>query len=141
MFCFVKDIAAADNAPTHPIVLPSTSQCSTMSSSILQTKLVTWPDRCHSSSLFIVSQTGSSLTVLSLSKVLSCFLIVFLTKAFEEAIAELDTLGEESYKDSTLIMQLLRDNLTLWTSDMQQVTYSPSTFLNFKVILKLFFQS
>ena len=30
--------------------------------------------------------------------------------------AELDTLSEESYKDSTLIMQLLRDNLTLWTS-------------------------
>lgn len=25
--------------------------------------------------------------------------------------AELDTLSEESYKDSTLIMQLLRDNL------------------------------
>ncbi|KAK4365165.1 hypothetical protein RND71_016523 [Anisodus tanguticus] len=40
-------------------------------------------------------------------------------QAFDEAIAELDTLGEESYKDSTLIMQLLRDNFTLWTSDMQ----------------------
>lgn len=40
--------------------------------------------------------------------------------AFDEAIAELDTLGEDSYKDSTLIMQLLRDNLTLWTSDMQE---------------------
>jgi len=39
--------------------------------------------------------------------------------AFDDAIAELDTLSEESYKDSTLIMQLLRDNLTLWTSDMQ----------------------
>ncbi|VDK58722.1 unnamed protein product [Anisakis simplex] len=38
-------------------------------------------------------------------------------KAFDEAIAELDTVNEESYKDSTLIMQLLRDNLTLWTSD------------------------
>lgn len=37
--------------------------------------------------------------------------------AFDEAIAELDTLNEDSYKDSTLIMQLLRDNLTLWTSD------------------------
>merc|ERR1711963_1348419 len=39
--------------------------------------------------------------------------------AFDDAIAELDTLSEESYKDSTLIMQLLGDNLTLWTSDMQ----------------------
>jgi len=38
-------------------------------------------------------------------------------QAFDEAIAELDTLNEESYKDSTLIMQLLRDNLTLWRSD------------------------
>ena len=37
--------------------------------------------------------------------------------AFDDAIAELDTLSEESYKDSTLIMQLLRDNLTLWTSE------------------------
>ena len=39
--------------------------------------------------------------------------------AFDEAIAELDSLSEESYRDSTLIMQLLRDNLTLWTTDMQ----------------------
>jgi 14-3-3 protein epsilon len=39
-------------------------------------------------------------------------------QAFDDAIAELDTLSEDSYKDSTLIMQLLRDNLTLWTSDM-----------------------
>ncbi|KAJ8491819.1 hypothetical protein OPV22_013540 [Ensete ventricosum] len=39
-------------------------------------------------------------------------------EAFDEAISELDTLSEESYKDSTLIMQLLRDNLTLWTSDI-----------------------
>lgn len=41
-------------------------------------------------------------------------------QAFDDAIAELDTLSEESYKDSTLIMQLLRDNLTLWTSDTHE---------------------
>jgi len=43
-------------------------------------------------------------------------------QAFDDAIAELDTLSEDSYKDSTLIMQLLRDNLTLWTSDMSNET-------------------
>merc|ERR1712051_860853 len=39
--------------------------------------------------------------------------------AFEDAIAELDNVAEDSYKDSTLIMQLLRDNLTLRTSDQE----------------------
>jgi len=37
-------------------------------------------------------------------------------KAFDDAIKQLDELSEDSYKDSTVIMQLLRDNLTLWTS-------------------------
>ncbi|KAG9144290.1 hypothetical protein Leryth_016941 [Lithospermum erythrorhizon] len=41
-------------------------------------------------------------------------------QAFDEAIAELDSLNEDSYKDSTLIMQLLRDNLTLWTSELPE---------------------
>lgn len=40
-------------------------------------------------------------------------------EAFDDAIADLDTLDEEEYKDATLIMQLLRDNLTLWTQDEQ----------------------
>ncbi|KAJ7256985.1 14-3-3 domain-containing protein [Mycena rebaudengoi] len=40
-------------------------------------------------------------------------------QAFDHAIAEFDTLSERSYDDSTLIMQLLRDTLTLWTLDMQ----------------------
>jgi len=38
-------------------------------------------------------------------------------EAFDAAIQKLDSLTDDSYKDSTLIMQLLRDNLTLWTSE------------------------
>merc|ERR1712173_133013 len=39
-----------------------------------------------------------------------------LAGGFDDADEKLDTLNDASYKDSTLIMQLLRDNLTLWTS-------------------------
>uniref|UniRef100_A0A914C234 14-3-3 domain-containing protein n=1 Tax=Acrobeloides nanus TaxID=290746 RepID=A0A914C234_9BILA len=42
---------------------------------------------------------------------------VLAKQAFDDAVTELDTLSEDSYKDSTLIMQLLRDNLTMWSSD------------------------
>jgi len=40
-------------------------------------------------------------------------------EAFDQAIQKLDSLDDASYKDSTLIMQLLRDNLTLWTSESE----------------------
>ena len=39
--------------------------------------------------------------------------------AFEDGIAELDNVQEDSHTDSILIMRLLRDNLTLWTSDQE----------------------
>jgi 14-3-3 protein epsilon len=48
-------------------------------------------------------------------------------QAFDDAIAELDSLSEESYRDSTLIMQLLRDNLTLWTSSDSGETDAAAT--------------
>lgn len=38
-------------------------------------------------------------------------------QAFDDSCKDLDHLNEESYKDATLIMQLLRDNLTLWTAE------------------------
>jgi len=41
-------------------------------------------------------------------------------EAFDQAIQKLDTLNDETYKDSTLIMQLLRDNLTLWQSEKEK---------------------
>jgi len=40
--------------------------------------------------------------------------------AFEDAIAELDSVAEDSYKVSTLIMQLMRDNVALWTADQER---------------------
>ncbi|KAH9611010.1 hypothetical protein KSS87_013241 [Heliosperma pusillum] len=39
-------------------------------------------------------------------------------KAFDEAIPELDSLSEDSYKDSTMVLQVLRDILSLWTTDL-----------------------
>merc|ERR1740116_259853 len=41
-------------------------------------------------------------------------------KSFDAAIEKLGTLDDNSYKDSTLIMQLLRDNLTLWTAAKEE---------------------
>jgi len=38
--------------------------------------------------------------------------------AFDDAIADLDNVEDEYYKDTTLIMQLIRDNLTLWSSEL-----------------------
>ena len=42
--------------------------------------------------------------------------------AFDAAINSLDSLSDNSteYRDSTLILQLLRDNLSLWTSVNQE---------------------
>lgn len=40
--------------------------------------------------------------------------------AFELAIAQIDNVNEENYKDCTLIMQLLRDNLTLWNNPEEE---------------------
>ena len=38
--------------------------------------------------------------------------------AFDDAIADIEHIDEDIYKDATTIMQLIRDNLTLWTSEL-----------------------
>ena len=39
--------------------------------------------------------------------------------AFDAAIYNIDNVGPDDYKECTLVMQMLRDNLTLWSSDQQ----------------------
>lgn len=46
--------------------------------------------------------------------------VVLAKEAFEEAITQINTLTEECYRDTTLIMQLLRDNLTVWTAELEE---------------------
>jgi len=41
-------------------------------------------------------------------------------EAFDVAIQKLDELDEDQYRDSTLIMQLLKDNLSLWGDDADE---------------------
>jgi hypothetical protein len=105
------DISKSEMAPTHPIRLGLA-----LNFSVFFYEIQNSPERaCH-----LAKQVPT----------FSRFLVSY-CQAFDDAIAELDTLNEESYKDSTLIMQLLRDNLTvtafslffscsraqLWTSD------------------------
>ncbi|CAH8359733.1 unnamed protein product [Eruca vesicaria subsp. sativa] len=52
-------------------------------------------------------------------------------QTFEEAIVELHTLREESYKANTLIIKLLRDNITLWTSS-HPFSHTLVPYLTFK---------
>ena len=40
-------------------------------------------------------------------------------RAFDDAIAELDSIPEDQYQETTVILQMIRDNLTLWTSQTQ----------------------
>lgn len=107
-----SDIAMTDLPPTHPIRLGLALNFSVsfFSSSSIRDWMNKLPNfiRLPSTQVFYYEILNAPDRACRLAKA-----------AFDDAIAELDTLSEESYKDSTLIMQLLRDNLTLWTSDMQ----------------------
>ncbi len=37
---------------------------------------------------------------------------------FDNAIADLDNIDDDNFRESTLLMQLLRDNIQLWTSEL-----------------------
>nr|KAJ0188309.1 hypothetical protein LSAT_V11C900494020 [Lactuca sativa] len=54
---------------------------------------------------------------------------------FDEAIAELDTLGEDSYMDNTFIMQLLRENLDMQDEGADDLIVFCNYFLSSHLLL------
>lgn len=131
-----QDIALADLAPTHPIRLGLA-----LNFSVFYYEILNSPDRACSLAkqvcLFHVVELIFSIHPTLPGEVIF-FSILFLFgpqnfQAFDEAISELDTLGEESYKDSTLIMQLLRDNLTLWTSDIMVSSMNSKNLIDMNI--------
>ncbi|OAQ98517.1 hypothetical protein LLEC1_02685 [Akanthomyces lecanii] len=96
------DVAQSELPPTHPIRLGLA-----LNFSVFYYEILNAPDQaCHlAKQAFDDAIAGMLLSHLPAHP-------AHRTDSF----TELDTLSEESYKDSTLIMQLLRDNLTLWTS-------------------------
>ena len=40
-------------------------------------------------------------------------------KSFDDAIYDIENIADKNYKDSTTIMQLMRDNLNLWSSELE----------------------
>lgn len=90
-----KELADKELSCTHPIRLAVALNYSVF----LRTKLKDY----EAAAALVVSMLCGKLTIKG-------------KQAFDDSISELDTLDEDSYKDSTLIMQLLRDNLTAWTA-------------------------
>ena len=42
------------------------------------------------------------------------------TRAFDVAIHQLEKIEDEQYKDSTTILQLLKENIDMWNADLQE---------------------
>ncbi|KAH7567744.1 hypothetical protein JRO89_XS07G0137700 [Xanthoceras sorbifolium] len=109
--------ATSELPPTHPIRLGLA-----LNFSVFYYEILNSPERL----IFVKHGTVDAILVVAaayifyVNHVILCRACHLAKQAFDEAIAELDSLNEESYKDSTLIMQLLRDNLTLWTSDLPE---------------------
>ncbi|NXX51649.1 1433Z protein, partial [Tricholaema leucomelas] len=99
------EISKKEMQPTHPIRLGLA-----LNFSVFYYEILNSPEKACSLAKTVSGVSGGGcIPFWHMANTLLCFCL----QAFDEAIAELDTLSEESYKDSTLIMQLLRDNLTV----------------------------
>lgn len=108
------NLANADLDPTHPIRLGLALNFSVFHFEIL-----------NSAERFVVIYIYTVIcSICKLYILLSAFLSWLCRahqlgkEALDEALEELHKINEESYKESTLIMQLLRDNLNLWGSGL-----------------------
>jgi 14-3-3 protein epsilon len=99
------EVAQTDLAPTHPIRLGLA-----LNFSVFYYEILNSPDQaCHlAKQAFDDAIAGISFPQY---KVPFNYMIKICFLSLTIEYSELDTLSEESYKDSTLIMQLLRDNL------------------------------
>lgn len=95
------EVASTDLAPTHPIRLGLA-----LNFSVFYYEILNSPDKACQMAKTSFDEAIAGMAPNTHSSRHAC----------TDSFTELDTLSEESYKDSTLIMQLLRDNLTLWTS-------------------------
>lgn len=103
--------AESELPPTHPIRLGLA-----LNFSVFYYEIMNSPERYAAIVVLMNKWVGEERYLMYL-----VFRACHLAKqAFDDAVSDLDALNEESYKDSTLIMQLLRDNLTLWTSDIPE---------------------
>ena len=105
-------ISDMDLAPTHPVRLGLA-----LNFSVFYYEILNSPQRACQLAKQVYFLKHLSFDAIYFHIKLASDILDIIQKGFDDAIAELDTLSEESYKDSTLVMQLLRDNLTLWTSD------------------------
>ncbi len=112
--------AGLDMPPTHPIRLGLA-----LNFSVFYYEIKNAPDKACKMAKEVSS------TVIQIMRV-DLFIQVLILQAFDNAIAELDQLKEDSYKDSTLIMQLLRDNLTV---SYQLYIWSRNTYYYFRIQL------
>lgn len=114
----ISPAAAAPSAPVASAVIPAGFDKKSLDAYQVAMRLSsTHLDPTHPTRLGLCLNYSVLLLEVMRDRKAACELA---RQAFDQAIAKLDDLDESSYKDTTLIMQLLRDNITLWTAQEQQ---------------------
>src|SRR5258708_2913298 len=111
------EVAQTDLAPTHPIRLGLA-----LNFSVFYYEILNSPDQaCH------LAKQAFDDAIAGRINSIQPFNMPYKSDTYP---AELDTLSEESYKDSTLIMQLLRDNLVNFYSRLLIYAHLTDNFLS-----------